>query len=1591
MKHFFLKSPHSLISSIALWTSFLNFLSSDFCYTQSSEHTALETSEAALGNHDESKYMVNFNHVPVVEVIRFVSKITKTNFVFEESELQFNVTVISEEPISVKNIMSALIQILRIHNLRLLEQDGNLIITKSSSVNQIPTLILPESPQSIHTQSPIVTRVFRIKNANPSSIAAIIKSMVSSSSQVEVSAETRQLIVTDILTNIDQIASLLVNLDTPHTRLEIESYVVKNKSPADIISLTQQILSAFAEGNPLILVPQQETNTIFIVSTPYLIERALTVMEDLDIPSKHIIAGDKEASKDLYIYKTINKTPQEVLSNIQHIYAQMTDHSAGISASLLLALKTAKTIPDSNSLVFITDSSSWIKLKELLDEVDASQQNTGINSFWVYKIQNTEFSSLKQDLHLMAQNISDPDLLKAIDNMKWIPESNSIVFTAPKNTLTKIQEVIPAFDSISSKAPATDFYIFQVEHASKEAILSALTKVAENLNDLPIKESIRNMKWLEESHSFLFHGSPSTLEQLQSILPKFDIPSSTATETDFYIFQVENASKEAILSALTKVADNLNDSPIKESIRNMKWLEDSHSFLFYGSPTTLQQLQSILSKLDIASSSGDQQSFIYQVQNISQAQALSALDELAKATEDPSLIKSLNNVKWIKENNSLLFNGSTETLNKLKTILPTLDFKNSTFSKSHFIIYTPIYQKGEVLNKELSDLSTNLKNSGLENSDLLDTLNSIKWTPSTNSILFTGDSASLARVQTILSDLDKQNGTIASTIFLYSPLQATPSELKNSLIQLGKTLNVADASNQTLIAAIQNAELVPETNAILFSSDEQTLVRLKQLIATLDHPDSKKRPDKTISNPQGFYLYKLQQAPGNIVIQNLKGLTEHISSEDPRNAGMIKVVQELKWIKENNSILLTGSSDSIELVKALISEFDIPTNKGVEASDKSEFFIYKPKMQTPEQIQTSLEDFALDLEKSNLNDLDFIQTLRSTRIVTSSKSLVFTGTPESLTKLKTILITLDESTGHSIPIQTIGSTTFLIYKVQKTSATELMSSLQTFSKQLGKSDVKDKTLAASLDSVKWIKETNSLLFTGTEDTLRKVESLISKFDIPSENLPTISSDRTDSSSTFFVYSPKYQDGSELIQILNEFKENLIHSGISDSSLFDAISHLKFIEKTNSLIVSGSDPAIEKIQALLLKFDVLGKGTNQPEISSIDDTNFLIYKLQYHKGLEIQTALKKIASSLSTTEKATNKPLVECIASLQWIEVTNSLLGTGESSTLEKVKGLIHNLDVPLKQVFIEVLVIETTISNSQSFGLQWGSQLQYLNKTIGAMGNFPPSGTGANILQTPLSLTTAANPPVQGSPSTNSVPFTNGFDIGVIGDIIFHKGKSFLSLGSLLNAIQTDADSTIVMNPKIMAQDGHTSNIFVGLNIPFVGSYVSNTSNNTTQTSNIEYRDVGFNLTVTPTLGTNDIITLDISQDISQQVGTSINFSGTTVTGIETSHATMTTRIHVPDRHFLILSGMLQDTKDHSKQGLPCLGGLPMVGALFSQNTLLDSKFNVIIFMKPYILHSMDEFDHITGQEETLFKDDAVLPDVKETIDSGYERLKNIE
>ncbi len=372
--------------------------------------------------------------------------------------------------------------------------------------------------------------------------------------------------------------------------------------------------------------------------------------------------------------------------------------------------------------------------------------------------------------------------------------------------------------------------------------------------------------------------------------------------------------------------------------------------------------------------------------------------------------------------------------------------------------------------------------------------------------------------------------------------------------------------------------------------------------------------------------------------------------------------------------------------------------------------------------------------------------------------------------------------------------------------------------------------------------------------------------------------------------------------------------------------------------------------------------------------FFVYKLQYHEGSEIQEAIKKIASDLKA-QGDVSPNIVKSIESIQWIKATNSLVYSGDKDAERVVKKLLAQLDTPLRQVFIEILVIETDIRKSLEFGLQWAAGGQ-INHQLGfGMGNFPKS-VGKHAFANSMKDVNAQNTPT----GLDQIPLGSGFDLGVIGDIILHKGKSYLSLGSLVSALQVDGDSTIVLNQKIITQDNKNSKIFVGDNIPFTGSVIQTVGNGQQTTANIEYRDIGVNLSITPRLGEGDVITLDLEQEISESVSNLNAPSNDHVNGIRTTKTNMVTHVHVPDKNFLVLSGMIRNAKGNHRSGLPCLGGLPIIGAAFSKTTRQDEKRNVIIFVRPHIIRSAEDYKQVTEKEEDLFETLSEKDDFREAL-----------
>ena len=1492
---------------------FLTIFSSLLCIShctygaeQQPQSEKLQPEASMVPKDEKAAYTINFDNVPLVQYIKFVSKIGKLNFIYNEEDLKFNVTILSEEETSLVNIMSALVQVLRINGYDLIEQGNNYVIAKLGATKQIANVVSQESPLEKDHIPPIMTRVFQIKNANPSIVAGIITPLLSSNAIIEVSMESRHLIVTDITQNIEQIQKLLLSLDSPKSALEMDSYISKNNIPSQLIPLLTQIITPISEGNPIIFVPQDGTNTTFIVSTPFLIEKALSILEDLDTPPSFSakLAGPI-SGQNILIYHILHKPANALQAAIRQVKDNLVKMGA-TNQPLVQIINTMKFIRESHALLFFGEPKGLSELQNILKDLDApytpEELAVGIDGFYMYKIrEGTEeqiANSLKQLVDsLKKANYPDTDLIQSIESMKWMKENNSLLFSGDKRTISKLEQ----------------------------------------------------------------------------ILPKFDVPKSAATP-EFYVYSPKNQPGELLLSQINDVYKNLSASGLSDpsfllTLSSVKWTPSSHSLVFTGNTASIERIRALLAIIDQVTPY-EAQVYVYQIKHVDHNHIEEGLRKISKSLPQGDLLAStIDKMKYISESNSLIFKGPISVIDRLKEIVPTLDTIES--ARSEFYVYKPKFVTSLTLQDEIKEASKELKNSGLEDTSLITALSSAHLVSNGEAIMFTGTPDAINKVKVMVAGFDKnkeENQT--NQLFIYKPKNQEPAEIVKQAIQTAKEMKSGGFENQYLINALQSASVVSNGKAVLFTGTPSSIEKIKEIATTLDLEKSK-------SESTEVYVYKPINAQAVHLQDQLKEAAKEMKTAGLSDPSLIEALQNSRLISDGQSLLFTGSPETIEKIKIMVSNFDLRK----EAAEKAtEFFVYKPEYLPADKLQATLKSIAIDMKKIGFEDPNFLNSLSTTRLVSEGKAIFFTGSKESIVKVKELLPSVDVIKEEALKI---GKTTFIIYKIKYVPGPILMTHLHNLANDLQRTGTTDEDLVKTINSMRYVKDTNSIIFTGSPITLEKVRSLAEKFDIAELSGGTPAR----APPGYLLYKPKNQSGEDLISTLRDFEQNLVASGVNEPAFFDVINNLKWMKKTSTILLSGPDDATKKVYGLLERFDLPGSGISsvEPGIETVSDTSFLIYKLQYHSGGEILDALKKIGIDLGYIKKQSNENLMEAIKALQWIEVTNSLISTGDAIALAKLKELVKSIDVPLKQVFVEVLVIQTSTANTLNFGLRWGSQGNYKDKFAYSTGLFPqvPSSGTDPFLSFNQELQTVTGTVF---PNATQIPFTTGWDLGVIGDVILHKGKSYFALGSLVNALQVDGESTIVLNQKLITQDNKNSTIFVGTNIPYTGSLVTNQSQSTVTSANLEYRDVGVNLSITPNIGNDDIITLDIEEDISSVLNNSASgaVSTTTVQGITTSKATTKTTVSLPDKHFVVLSGQIADTTDHNRTSIPCLGGLPLIGAAFAQNDFFETQVNLIIFIRPHIIKSFDIYREITDRQEDIYRSQTVPED----FDAGLELVK---
>ncbi len=281
--------------------------------------------------------------------------------------------------------------------------------------------------------------------------------------------------------------------------------------------------------------------------------------------------------------------------------------------------------------------------------------------------------------------------------------------------------------------------------------------------------------------------------------------------------------------------------------------------------------------------------------------------------------------------------------------------------------------------------------------------------------------------------------------------------------------------------------------------------------------------------------------------------------------------------------------------------------------------------------------------------------------------------------------------------------------------------------------------------------------------------------------------------------------------------------------------------------------------------------------------------------------------------------------------TNTLLVQDTAAKLEDIRRIVSTLDVPVRQVMIESRVVIANNDFARDLGVRFGYSKTNLpnppdrKRFSDVGGGVPGNLDGENYWGTTIDDTI---------PLLVNLPAPN--PSGAVNFLLGKVGSYLLQLE--LSAMQTEGRGEIVSSPRVITSDQHKATIKVGQEIPY---QESSSSGRTT----VAFKEAVLQLDVTPHITPDDRIIMDLkvnkdNPDFTREV---LGVPPVDTRAVETS-------VLVDNGETVVLGGVYERTKTFSKEQVPWLGDLPVIGNLFKTTSNQDANTELLIFVTPKIL-----------------------------------------
>lgn len=404
-----------------------------------------------------------------------------------------------------------------------------------------------------------------------------------------------------------------------------------------------------------------------------------------------------------------------------------------------------------------------------------------------------------------------------------------------------------------------------------------------------------------------------------------------------------------------------------------------------------------------------------------------------------------------------------------------------------------------------------------------------------------------------------------------------------------------------------------------------------------------------------------------------------------------------------------------------------------------------------------------------------------------------------------------------------------------------------------------------------------------------------------------------------------------------------------------------LDRLGAILVASKQMAyIEKARAWIQKLDAE---------RSPSERRVFVYYVQHSRASKLADSLRDVTGWVGPEGSGNDSPASEAPkagdaekpsvmrASYRMMN-SNSNLGTGLRIAVDEernallvsstpkdfllIEDVLAKLDIQPLQVMIETSIFEVTLRDELRYGIQY------------AISNGGLGVTGDGLISLSRGTTTATTSSGLVQPVVNSL--LPGFGFTLEGD----SRARFV-----IDALSAMTEVDMISSPNVIVLNNQSATLRVGDEVPIITQTATSTlTTNPLIVNTVQYRSTGVGLEVTPRVNASGMITLDITQEVSDVVTTtSSNINSPTI-----QNRSIFSTVSIRSGDSVMLGGLIRETASKSNSGIPVLHEIPVIGALFGQKVKAASRTELVVMIRPIIAANPDQTKNVSVDMKQKFQ-----------------------